>query len=261
MTRGLPLALRAPLLLAILGIAGAGCASAWAASTSAAPGSISGSASAATAAAPAPGVVPIPKGAEPLAEQIRAGVAERLGVAVEDVEVLSLGLTAVPAGAEWSVELPTGDLWGTVVLRLAARLPDGSERRYTTYTKLSVWMELPVAAAAAGPGQPVSVAVERRRRESVRSGAPVDPERRWQAKGSVAAGDVLTTYKVDPVPDLLAGEPVRLVSERGALRVEAPGRLSGDAFVGEPVEVVNLATQATVTGIYEGGGRVRLGVR
>lgn len=232
---------------------------------------VAGAGSVSVSAAPAPvsapvsagvsGAVPIPAGAEPLAELIRAQVADRLGVAPGDVEVMSLGLTAVPAGAAWSVELPAGDLWGTVVLRLVARLPDGSERRYTTYTKLSVWMELPVAAASAAPGEPVAVSVERRRRESVRSGAPVDPARRWQARGSVAAGDVLTTYKVEAIPDALSGASVRLVSERGALRVEAPGRLSGDAFIGEPVEAVNLATQAVVTGIYEGGGRVRLGAR
>lgn len=206
-----------------------------------------------------PAATSIPAGMEALTEQIRRRVSERLKVPLADVEVLSLGLSGAPVDAAWTVELPSGNLWGTVSLRLVAALPDGSERRYTTYTKISVWDEVPVAVAEAAAGEPVAFVMERQRLDAIRSGEPVDPARRWQARGSIHAGDVLTQYRVEPLPDALSGATVRLVVSHGALRVEAPGKLAADAFVGLPVEVVNLATQATLTGIYEGGGRVRVG--
>ena len=212
-----------------------------------------------SAAAPASAVLAVPAEMEALTEQIQRRVSERLKVPIADVEVLSLGLSGAPVDAAWTVELPSGNLWGTVILRLVAVLPDGSERRYTTYTKISVWDDVPVAVAEVAAGEPVAFAMDRQRLDAIRSGEPVDPARRWKARSSIHAGDVLTQYKVELLPDALAESTVRLVVSYGALRVEAPGKLTADAFIGLPVEVVNLATQATLTGIYEGGGRVRVG--
>ena len=91
------------------------------------------------------------------------------------------------------------------------------------------------------------------------SGDPVDPDQKWRAKVNLHGGEALVSGRVELMPDALEGSPVKITVSAGALRIEAPGKLQDDAWVGQPVEVLNLSTQAVLTGIYGTDGKVRIG--
>jgi len=89
----------------------------------------------------------------------------------------------------------------------------------------------------------------------------VDPSHAWKAKSTIHAGEPITSLRADPLPDAFRGQNVEIYVEHGSLRIRASGQLMKDAFIGQPVSVLNLSTQTTVTGIYQGDGRVQVGVR
>lgn len=192
---------------------------------------------------------------------LRDAIAARLDVPPSDVEVRSLGIANIPADADWKVELPnTGNLWGTISVRLIASHAGTELQRYTAYAKVSVWDEVPVAAAPVAPGEPVAIELVRMSLEDLRGASPVDPARAWKAKTTLQAGVPLTTARVEAIPDAAKGSKVRIVVQRGALQIETVGVLTADAWVGRPVTVQSLATQVELTGVYEKNGLVSVGV-
>jgi flagella basal body P-ring formation protein FlgA len=192
-------------------------------------------------------------------EVVEHAIAERMGITPEDIEIQSLGIANAPPNADWNVTLPTGNLWGTVALQLNATLPTGEVRRYSAYAHISIWAPIPIATTETAPGQPIQITMERRNLDSLKGGSPVDPQHNWRARSTLHAGDPVTLTRAAPLPDANKGQPVEIWVQHGALQIRAPGQLNADAFTGQPVTVLNLATQTVVTGIYQPDGRVRLG--
>lgn len=187
---------------------------------------------------------------------LQAAVAARLQVQLADVTVERLGISGAPADADWQVTLPVGRCWGGITVRLDGTTPDGKVRHYTAYATISAWDTVPVVARAAEPGDEVLFRMERLQLDSAE---PVDPQQRWRAKVSLHEGEPLLRGRVDPMPDALTGSPVKIAVSSGSLRIEAPGELTADAWVGKPVTVMNLATHTVLSGIYEADGHVRIG--
>ncbi len=131
------------------------------------------------------------------------------------------------------------------VLRLAVETPDGT-RRLTLRPTLDVWVEAPVAAAAAAPGEPVTWTLSMVKLGAA-SGVIVSPGD-WVASGPVAAGAVLTTLSVVPRPDAAAGATVALSVRSGALEIRSEARLLRDSRVGDEVRVFVPATNKVVLG-------------
>ncbi len=194
------------------------------------------------------------------AEAVQTAIAEKLGVSAEDVVVQKVGLGTVPEDCSWTVEFPSDQLWGTVSIELQAELSDKSIRHYRSWAKVSVWAEIPVAAEDVAPGQKIPVRMERQQLDLLYGARPVDPSKKWRANVALSEGEVLTSTRVQPWPDAAKDSPVQIRVQRGALVVQAPGKLTEDAWVGEVVEVTNLLTQVALTGIYEADGSVRIGV-
>lgn len=192
---------------------------------------------------------------------LRDAIATRLEVSSSDVEVRSLGIANVPENADWKVELPnTGNLWGTISVRLVASQNGVEIQRYTAYAKVSVWDDVPVAALAARPGEAVTIELMRMNMEDLHGATPIDPQRAWKAKTTLQPGQPLTTSRVESVPDALKGSKVRVLVHRGALSIETTGVLTEDAWVGQPVTVQSLSTQVELTGVYDQNGLVSVGV-
>jgi flagella basal body P-ring formation protein FlgA len=63
---------------------------------------------------------------------------------------------------------------------------------------------------------------------------------------------------VKRVPDVERGADVTLTVQRGGLRIDAPGRLADDGFLGESVRVVNEATKVVAEGLLIAPDRVRI---
>lgn len=186
---------------------------------------------------------------------IRAAVAQKVGVVLEDVEVHGVSLPTAPADADWIVDLPTvGPVWGepAVVLHVGTT-------RFVLRPHVTVWQTLPVAAQAASAGEPVSVTTARVARDTLRGAVPVDATHTWEARVDLAAGAPLTTSVVRARPDGAQGQQVRIVAGQGPLSVQAPGQLGEDAFVGDRVHVVNLATRTQLVGTYQADGSVLVG--
>lgn len=194
------------------------------------------------------------------AEAVQAAIAEKLGVPAADVSVLKVGLAAVPESCVWTVELPSDQLWGTVSIELEAELSDKSIRHYRSWAKVSVWAEVPVVAEDVAPGQKIPVRLERQQLDLLYGARPVDPDKTWRANVALSEGEVLTSLRVEAWPDAQKDSPVQIRVQRGALVIQAPGKLAEDAWVGEPVEVTNLLTKVDLTGIYTADGSVLIGV-
>ena len=193
------------------------------------------------------------------AEAVQAAIAEKLGVPAVDVQVQKVGLGTVPEDCSWTVDFPSDQLWGTVSIELQAELSDKSIRHYRSWAKVSVWAEIPVAAEDVAPGQKIPVRMERQQLDLLYGAHPVDPDKKWRANVALSEGEVLTSTRVQPWPDATKDSPVQIRVQRGALVIQAPGKLTEDAWVGEVVEVTNLLTQVALTGIFEADGSVRIG--
>jgi flagella basal body P-ring formation protein FlgA len=189
---------------------------------------------------------------------LRDAVAARLKVPSTDVSVEKIGISGAPEDAEWQVQLPNGRCWGGFTVRLDATTPDGKVRHYTAYTTVSAFKEVPVVDRDTPVGSEVSFHLERQQLDLL-SGEPVSADGKWRAKVNLHEGEAMVSGRVEPMPDAIKGTPVKITVSSGALRIEAPGQLNGDAWVGRPVEVMNLATHTLLTGIYEAEGKVSIG--
>lgn len=188
---------------------------------------------------------------------LQAAVAARLRVELTDVTVERLNISGAPTDATWTVGLPTGRCWGGITVHLDGTTPDGKVRHYTAFATVSAWESIPVADHAVVPGALVEYHLERQQLDLL-SAEPVEPGH-WRARVNLHAGEALVQGRVEPMPDALAGSSVQVQVQSGALRIEAPGQLTADAWVGRPVTVMSLATHTVLTGIYEAEGKVRIG--
>ncbi len=194
-------------------------------------------------------------------EAVRTAIAQRTGYPPSDVEVRTLGLPdTAPDTGTFEVELPpNGPYCGGVSLRLTISGDKGAVFRYTLRPHVTIWLEAPLAARNINPGEPVSVRMGRIPMETLRGENPVDPEKPWQARISIAQGEPVTEERAVPLPDAREGSSVTVVAGRGSVVVQAPGRLDEDAYIGRPVRVINLATRTVVTGTYRADGLVQVG--
>ncbi len=186
---------------------------------------------------------------------VRDAIATRAGVPVADVEVGPLGLAAAAAfDAPWIVDIAPGSTFtGATTITLRA-----GEARYSVRPRVVIWREVPVAADAVAPGEPLTLTTARVSSDRLRGETPVDPSRAWDASVSFDAGDPVTVNRARPQADLREGTAVRIEAGIGALSVWAPGELLSDARVGQRVAVLNLATRAVQHGVYRGGTTVAL---
>ncbi len=200
---------------------------------------------------------------EAVIEAVRRHVAERVGVRTEDVDVGWLGLGAAwrcPPGAAVHVESsPREDFRGHADLRLTGVAGGEVCTDVRVRPRVTVWVEAPVAARPAEPGETVSLATGRVPL-ALLAGAPVEEgSGPWEARTHLDAGDPVTARVVRPVPDARRGDPVTLEVERGALRVTVAGRLVEDARLGEVVKVASPSTTGVVEGVLVEPDLVRAG--
>ena len=111
---------------------------------------------------------------------------------------------------------------------------------------IEVWIEAPVASETTQAGEIVRTrpglvpALELR-------GEPLEGE--WLARTRIEAGSPVTDSVARAVPDARRGSQVVVKTCRGALCVNAPGRLVEDGVVGTSIRVVNQATAVTLEGV------------
>lgn len=190
-----------------------------------------------------------------LTEALVQHVAAKVGVAPGDVEVQHLGVAELPACAEdatFLVESAPGERFlGSADVQVLAYTETARCALLRLQPRLLVWRAVPVATAPANPGEVVRWAPGRVPLGKL-VGAPLDPDRletgQWVARTTLPENTPLTDLVVRPAPDGPRGQEVVLMAGARDLLVAAPGRLMGDAFLGERVTIANLASGAVVTG-------------
>ena len=201
-----------------------------------------------------------------LEQALRDHVAERLELASEDVEILHLGVSTLPACAQDARILldspPSERFRGHAVVRAELY---GEQTLCTSLqlrSRVRAWVEAPVADRALEPGEEVSwelrkVALERM------TGTSLDPSEleqgRWLTRTTVAEGEPLTELVLRARPDGDSGDQVQVLAGSGTLLIETPGRLMADAFLGDTVRVANLATHGVNEGTLFAPGCVATG--
>jgi len=203
---------------------------------------------------------------ERVTEAVRVRVAEAAAVPVADVEVLHLGLARAldcPNADPIQVDLSSEERF-TGHSRVTVRVGDPEHpcERVTLRSRIRVWTTVPVAAAPAAPGDLLPVATGRVALDTLK-GVPLPlsaSSQPWLAKIGFREGEPVLADAVRAPPAARSGADVVLLGVLGDLEIRAPGRLMEDAFVGESVSVLNLATHTVQKGTLMEDGRVHVRV-
>ncbi|WP_232493714.1 flagellar basal body P-ring formation chaperone FlgA [Novosphingobium kaempferiae] len=137
---------------------------------------------------------------------------------------------------------------------------------------LSTLLLLATAAASGGEATPVLARTVERGEVLSRTDfgtAPVSPAIARGALSPLEAAGQEATHRLnagapvraaDVAPPRLVrrGENVTIALVSGALRITSPGRALADAGKGDPVRVLNLATNRTLEGVAAASGEVRI---
>ena len=194
---------------------------------------------------------------------VRTHVAGSLGVAIDDVEILHLGLAlpfACGPDAIFTVDSShREDFVGNAEVRISAY--EGTETcgQARVRTRVRAWRTVAVATSNVRAADEVGLVPARVSIEQL-YGVPVPVDSGpWEARVDIQAGQPVTQGSVRAVPDNRSGEPVLIIAGSGALRVTANGRLLQSARVGDHVRVSNLVTDQVVQGVLIEPGIVRAG--
>ena len=175
----------------------------------------------------------------------------------EKVEVSWLGLSdSLPGGSESKLIWSGDPCQSRPMLKLRAVEQGELVGSWRFRPALEIWKSVPVAAEDYRPDDPVRIETGLARLADIQ-GNPVG-EGAWLARVPISSGDALTDRVLRRAPDSQRGSTVRVEARVGALVVGADGRLLEDAFLGEEVRVLNLATRSTQRGRFVVGNRVVL---
>jgi flagella basal body P-ring formation protein FlgA len=136
----------------------------------------------------------------------------------------------------------------------AVWLGDDGERSLWLRPVLSLWVDVPVAAADTPAGSEVEATLARVPWRDARGATRTE----GVARVDLAAGTPLTDGNVAPRVDAVAGAPVVVAIRRGALSISSEGRLLQDARAGEPVQVATASTRVVLSGILVEPGLVEV---
>jgi len=162
------------------------------------------------------------------------------------VEVHWVGLDSVALHPEARFAFEGDPCRRSPSIKLHIAEPGETPRSLTLRPQLELWVDAPVAVETVQAGEIVETRRGMVALQEVR-GEPLDGE--LLARTRIEAGEPVTSYTARVLPDARRGDAVTVVTQRGALRVSAPGRLSEDGAVGATVKVVNQVTAATLTGV------------
>ena len=142
-----------------------------------------------------------------------------------------------------------------------AAMVDGRERRVPVTLMVRPVEWLPVARRDIAARESVGDSlVSWQMRESAKLGAARTPERgaigNLRARVRIAAGEVLTMSRLEPIPEVTIGGAVTLVHSRGAMEIRMAGRALEDGYPGERILVVNTASSRRLRGTVGVGGLV-----
>jgi flagella basal body P-ring formation protein FlgA len=165
-----------------------------------------------------------------------------------EVEVVYAGVSrGLPGGPDVALQWEGNACSTRPTLRLLAVEEGERLGRWTVRPHLRVWVDAPVAAELALPGDLVVVLPGQVQVDKI-IGRTVSDAGPHRARVRIEAGEPVTHAVVEPVPDVASGSPVTVRVQRGSLVVTAPGTLMHDARIGDQVRVKNEATRVVLKG-------------
>lgn len=194
-------------------------------------------------------------------EMLLLEASERLALPVAQIEMIHLGLNNVscPDDAEVSLHIPASeDFRGGVDVYIEAS--DGSERcgKWKTQSRLAVYKSALVAETATSPGQMVQMSMKRIRYDLSSGTLVTDGTVPREAVTHIGKDEVITLERTRLVPDAKDGKKVDIVVKSGELQVRSDGKLMGNAYLGESVKVISMATRQVIEGVLVDSNTVEL---
>lgn len=141
--------------------------------------------------------------------------------------------------------------------------PDGGERELPVTIDIKTIESVPVAAAAIPPRTALNDRwVAWREIDAAPLGAAEYPARDelkglW-SKVTIPAGAVITRAKAVPMPAVVIGSEIRLISECGNVTVQTVGKALEDGVIGEKVRVMNAISGKQLKGVVTGQDMVKI---
>ncbi|MEC8380775.1 MAG: flagellar basal body P-ring formation chaperone FlgA [Myxococcota bacterium] len=194
-------------------------------------------------------------------ELLLVETAQRLELHKDQITMLHLGLHNVscPDDAEISLRIPSAeDFRGPVEVFVEAT--DGSDRcgKWKIQSRMAIFKPAWVADTSYSPGQIVQMS-QKSVRYDLSTGTPITEEQvQREALTHIQKNEVITLERTRVVPDAKNGKKVDIVVKSGDLHIRSDGTLMGNAYLGDSVKVISMATRQVIEGILVDSNTVEL---
>ena len=200
---------------------------------------------------------------ERISDALQDAVVERLGDDVIDIEIVHLGVRAESScgdSTDLKINLsPTEDFQGPLDAHAEIFDARGLCESWRFNPRVAIWKMIPSAGASVSAGDVVEVSLQKGRYDQVQ-GSLIEPSSGpWLAMTALQKGEPLTNERLKRKPVNTDGDEVVLLVTTGTLRITAKGRLMSDAYIGQQVRVLSLATNTVVEGKLTQYGTVQIG--
>ena len=200
---------------------------------------------------------------ERISDALQDAIVERLGDDVIDVEIIHLGVRAESSCGDSSklkVNLSsTEDFQGPLDAHAEIYSPQGLCESWRFNPRVAIWKLLPSAGSSVSAGEVVEVSLQKGRLDQVQGSLIELDGGPWLAMTALQKGEPLTNERPKRKPVNTDGDEVVLLVTTGTLRITAKGRLMSDAYIGQQVRVLSLATNTVVEGKLMQFGTVQIG--
>jgi len=188
-------------------------------------------------------------------------IAVRLDIPKEDIKVeyLGLGNTRRCAQADYiDVNIPDReDFKGPIITYVSAFEAGTLCGKWTIRPRVAIWDMLPVAAQDIQAGEAIVFEYQRHRLDQLML-KPASVLDGTIATTQITEGSVILWNQVRAKPDNFDGDSVILLYNGGNLQIKTTGTLMSDAFIGDPVKVISMATNSVVQGTLSDQGVVEI---
>ena len=136
---------------------------------------------------------------------------------------------------------------------------DGKCGHWRFYPRVTIWMDMPVAAHAMAAGDELKIVRKKGRYDQVH-GMLLNPgQETWQARTKIKKGQPITMDMARKMPMNFDGDKVQLLVKNQAVTIRAQGKLLSDAHLGQKVKVLSFATSSVIQGTLTQRDTVEIG--
>ena len=198
-----------------------------------------------------------------VAEMLLLEASSRLSLPSTQMELLHLGLqnTSCPEDAHIDIHIPPSeDFRGSIDVYVSAQDESGQCGKWRTQSRVAIYKHAYVAQSAIAPGQAIQMEKKLARYDLSVGTLISDADTPLEAKTHIRKGEVITVERSRTVPDARDGMRVDIIVKSGDLNIKSDGQLMGNAYLGDSVKVISMATRQVIEGVLVDAQTVELNV-